>query len=194
MERRIAVEKLTRDAFAPFGDVIEAGVGPAKTVNFGMGEKWDDLATLHLATQGARVNAGLLQSRPGPFRFTQMERHLLGTQLFIPLGGKRCLVPVAPPSHLDDAQAHPIVEEVRIFLMEGHQSVNLAIGTWHYPFFPLDGPMDFVLLMRGGQIPPDYHLKSLAADGSVSVVADIPTLPKHGGWQPNTASAGGLTA
>ena len=60
---------------------------------------------------------------------------------------------VAPSS-----EKEPDPNRVEVFLMEGNQGISLYHKIWHHTPFLLDGETDYVLIMRGGNFPPDVEL------------------------------------
>ncbi len=78
----------------------------------------------------------------GPWQ--ELERHRLGTQTFIPLGGVRYVVLVA----LNDPEHDkPDLRTLEAFYVDGDQSVTLKAGVWHHGLLALDAG-DFVVLER----------------------------------------------
>ena len=146
---RLAVEPLTAEAFAPFGDVIAAASAQRQfTINGGNTERYHDLADIDPGPDGrAIVSIFRGQPRPLPFTVEMMERHPLGSQAFVPLSGGPYLVVVA------QAGDAPGVEDLRVFLARGDQGVNYARGVWHHPLLALDGVSDFLVIDRAGEGP-----------------------------------------
>ena len=96
----LTVRPLTREAFAPFGEVIEASDAAQHfTINAGNTERYHDLANIDPGPDG-RVIVSLFRGQPRalPFTVHMMERHPLASQAFIPMSGKPYLVVVAPPA------------------------------------------------------------------------------------------------
>lgn len=144
--RALAVEPLSRAAFAPFGDVIEASDAVRHfTINAGNTERYHDLAQVAPGPEG-RAILSIFRGQPRalPFAVTMMERHPLASQAFIPMSGKPYLVVVAP------AGAAPAVADLRVFLARGDQGVNYAPGVWHHPLLALDTVCDFLVVDRAG--------------------------------------------
>jgi len=137
-------EPLTAAAFAPFGDVIEAS-GEPRGINYGVTQRFHDLARLDCLEQGGRTIVNIFRSQPPafPFAVTVMERHPLSSQAFMPLSGRPFLVVVAPKGAFDRAA-------VRAFRAQPGQGVNFARGTWHHFNLALDGQSDFLVLDRDG--------------------------------------------
>ena len=143
------IEPLTREAFAPFGDVIEASDAVRHfPINAGTTERYHDLADIQLDAQGrAIVSIFRAQPRTLPFAITMLERHPLGSQAFMPLHGRPYLVAVAPRGEIFSAS------DVRVFLARGDQGVNYAAGVWHHPLLALGEISDFLIVDRAGPGP-----------------------------------------
>ena len=139
-------EPLTREAFAPFGDVIQAdGAASRFLINGGNTERFHDLARLEPG-EGGKVIVSIFRGQPRalPFTVSMMERHPKGSQAFIPLSGRPYLVVVAPPG------AMPSVDTLRVFLAAGNQGINYATGVWHHPLLALGAVADFLVMDRSG--------------------------------------------
>jgi len=143
------IEPLTREAFAPFGDVIEVSDAVRHfPINAGTTERYHDLADIQLDAQGrAIVSIFRAQPRTLPFAITMLERHPLGSQAFMPLHGRPYLVAVAPRGEIFSAS------DVRVFLARGDQGVNYAAGVWHHPLLALGEISDFLIVDRAGPGP-----------------------------------------
>lgn len=140
------IESLTREAFAAFGDVIEASDAVRHfPINEGTTERYHDLADIQLDARGrAIVSIFRAQPRTLPFAITMLERHPLGSQAFMPLHGRPYLVAVAPRAETFSAG------DVRVFLARGDQGVNYAAGVWHHPLLALGAVCDFLIVDRAG--------------------------------------------
>ncbi|NMG74423.1 ureidoglycolate lyase [Aromatoleum diolicum] len=146
---RLQVEPLTREAFASFGDVIEASDAAHHfTINGGNTERYHDLAKIEPGSDGRSI-VSIFRGQPRalPFTVEMVERHPLGSQAFVPLSGSPYLVVVAPAANT------PGVEDLRVFLARGDQGVNYARGVWHHPLLALDGVSDFLVIDRAGEGP-----------------------------------------
>jgi ureidoglycolate lyase len=146
--KTLQMERLTRAAFAPFGDVIELDGARHFAINGGTTERFHDLASVDVTEQGGRPLINLFRAQPRalPVAITMMERHPLGSQAFIPLTAGRYLVVVAPAGEFDPAR-------MRAFWTDAWRGVNYAKGVWHHPLLALDRVSDFVVVDRGGEQP-----------------------------------------
>ncbi|HHL20796.1 MAG TPA: ureidoglycolate lyase [Aliiroseovarius sp.] len=144
MNRTIATEPLTAQAFAPFGDVIEATGAADMVINEGMAERFHDRARLDFGPDG-RAGLSVFRARPRalPYRLTLMERHPLGSQAFIPMQATEWLVIVAP-----DEGGRP--GRPRAFLAAPGQGVNFLRAAWHGVLTPLSEPALFAVIDRIG--------------------------------------------
>jgi ureidoglycolate lyase len=140
---RIVARPLTADAFAPFGDVLDAHGAPDFPINAGQCDRFHDRARLEFLGEGARAGISLARSRPSalPLRLERVERHPLGSQAFLPLGADPFLVVVAP-----DADGVP--EPPLAFLTRPGQGVNYLRNVWHGALAPLGRSAGFVIVDR----------------------------------------------
>lgn len=152
--RKIKVKPLTRNNFKQYGEVI-ATEGDYKIINQGNGKKWNDLINFDMFEDSGKVNLGILRTKYLELLFNQMERHHYTSQIFISLGQGKSLVAAAPIS-----EKCPDPEKVEVFLMEEGQGINFYRKVWHHSLFPLNSKQDYILIMRGGNFPPDVELVS----------------------------------
>ena len=149
------VQPLTKEAFAPFGDVVELDGAHNFPINGGSCIRYHDLAQVQLGGETPRALVSLARAQPRelPIRIEMLERHPLGSQAFIPLPGAKAqgfdgahveyLIVVAPAGDLDPTA-------VRAFLSNGWQGVNYHRGVWHHPLLALHRVSDFLIVDRGG--------------------------------------------
>jgi ureidoglycolate lyase len=143
----LVAEPLTAHAFAPYGDVIETREDtPFQTINRGFAKRFDGVAAVDTAAEGGTTAVAIVRARPHalPFNVAMLERHLLGSQAFVPLSGQAYLAVVAP------AGALPDVSSLRCFLCAKRQGVNYARGTWHHPLLAIGAESDFLVIDRAG--------------------------------------------
>jgi ureidoglycolate lyase len=137
---------LTREAFAPYGDVIEVSDdNESMTINYGRTVRHHALAKADVTDGGGEALLSIFSSEAIelPFRVEVMERHPQGSQAFMPLSGHPYLVVVAPAGDFD-------ASKLRAFLAAPNQGVNYHKGTWHHYCLAFDGPGDFLVVDRGG--------------------------------------------
>ena len=142
----IIPKALTRENFAPFGDVIDV---PDKaqtfSINEGFTKRYHDLADVDVTQENGRTLINIFRSTPleQPVSIKMMERHPLSSQAFIPMGPQPFLVVVAPKGEMD-------ITKIEVFLASSHQGVNYHKGTWHHYCLALHQVSDFIVVDRGG--------------------------------------------
>jgi ureidoglycolate lyase len=137
------IEKLTKEAFSIFGEVVEIEGAKHYTINQGFAERFNDLAKIDVSSDGGEVNVSIFTAIPRnkPIPIKLMERHPLGTQLFYPLQNEAWLVLVC---------SDPLVENsYRLFQASGTQGVNYARNTWHHPLL-VQSTNRFIIVDRKG--------------------------------------------
>ena len=144
--RTLMIEPLTKEAFAPFGDVIETDGSTHFLINNGSTQRFDGLSQVQTASSEDRAIISIFraQALDMPLTVSMLERHPLGSQAFIPLLGNRFLVVVAP---LGDMPDHRLT---RAFVTNGRQGVNYHKGVWHHPVLTIEPVDDFLVVDRRG--------------------------------------------
>lgn len=143
----LRAEPLTREAFAPYGDVVESGAA-ALEMNAESFERFDDLCRVE--ADAGRIAISIARCRTAtalPHRIDIVERHPHGSQAFIPLTPCQMLVVVAPPGPSAD------VASLRAFASNGKQGINYHRGTWHMPLIAFDAGQEFLIIDRVGDTP-----------------------------------------
>jgi ureidoglycolate lyase len=141
----LQAEALTKEAFKPFGDVLDSQDISPELINFGNTQKFGGLTDITIIDQ-APAQISIYQSRAIelPFRIILMECHPLASQAFFPLHQRPFPVVVAP------AQKQPSSENIRVFLSNGQQGVNIAPGVWHHYQLSLDQDSRYLVVDRAG--------------------------------------------
>ncbi len=142
--RALTPEPLTKAAFAVFGDVVETDGAAPIEINQGFAHRFNALAGIDVTTNGAPVNISLFDARPRPqpIAILLMERHPLGSQLFMPLQDRPWLVVVCTDPR--DTASY------RAFTATGRQGVNYARNVWHHPLLVLGEGERFMVVDRTG--------------------------------------------
>ena len=137
----VRIERLTVEAFAPYGQLIAAGEEPADYAR-------PRLDVWHLDYRAdARTRIQIMRYHAQPMTFCRLERHVHVSEGRIPLDGARAVLAVAGAT--DEApESRPDPSSVRAFRFDGTCGILFAPGIWHsLDCFPLDSPRaDFVLL------------------------------------------------
>ena len=121
LRRRLAIEPMTAESFAPFGGLLESSAMP------------DDhrvMTPSQFECDGRTTIHTIWQPRAGR-SFSKLERHSGSRRRSFRLSGAPSVVCVAPPTDLDDPGAVPHPEDVRAFLIDPGKGFSFARGTWH---------------------------------------------------------------
>ena len=156
----LSIAPLTREAFAPFGEVITLEGAQHFPINSGTTERFHALAQVDAFEQNGQPIISLFRGQPRslPLAITVMERHPLGSQAFVPLASLETdeyLVVVAPPGGFQ-------AQHMQAFVARGFQGVSYARGVWHHPLIALHKASDFLVVDRSG---PGNNCDEVALDG-----------------------------
>ncbi|MCA1326442.1 ureidoglycolate lyase [Herbaspirillum sp. alder98] len=140
----IVAQPLSHAAFAPYGHLIAPGQ-QQRDINFGTTRRFDDVAHLDTEAEGGRVGVAIFRTdahtHRAPYPVRAFERHLLGSQSFVPMGASRMLVVLAGSGAQPDASA------IVAFVVEAGQGVTLKRGVWHHPLITV-GAADVLVIER----------------------------------------------
>ncbi len=139
----LPVAPITAAGFAAYGWLAAGGDAIGRPINDGTSRRVDGAGQLSLAVDGGTPVLAVFRAQArnprGPWR--TLERHRLGTQTFVPLGGVRCAFLVAT------GDARPEPSTLAAFVASGSQAVTLHAGTWHHGLIAVDSG-DFVVIER----------------------------------------------
>ncbi len=164
-ERRIKLEPLTKEAFAPFGNVIEIEGANHFPINAGTIERYHDLADVEVdVDNGGRAIISIMEcTRSGelPYRIKVIERHPLGSQAFIPMSPIVMIIAVSPPGDTPDLGA------IKGFISNGNQGVNYRTGVWHMPLISDRPGQQYLIVDRAG---PGQNCDEFMIDDPVVII------------------------
>ncbi len=167
---RVRSRPLTREAYAPYGEVIAAGSdGEGSAANQGTARRFDRLAPLENLRAGATANVCVFRStpwteRPVPIRL--LEKHPKSTQAFVPMNATRFLVVVATGG------ARPDSSTLAAFVATGVQGVTYRPGVWHHPLIALDHVTDFACVVWEDGTGDDCETLRLEGDERPEIELD----------------------
>ena len=142
----LEAKPITKEAFAPYGTLIELEGSESFPINGGTTTRYHALAHMDVDHRGGSPILSIFRAIAWqqPITINMLERHPLGSQAFIPMGlVTNWLVVVA------DAP-QPTAQDCRAFLVGSHQGVQYARNVWHHPLLVLSGPSDFLVADRAG--------------------------------------------
>lgn len=137
----LPLQDLAAAAFAPYGEVLELAQGAARGINAGTSLRRELPSSLDFARAGGRPALATFQARAqtlaGPW--SVLERHVHGSQTFVPLQADRWVVLVARGGDRPDPTT------LAAFAASPQQGITLAPGTWHHPLIALDAGLFLVI-------------------------------------------------
>lgn len=163
---KLPLTQPTQAAFAPFGEIITPSAVDPVSVNAGSAHRFSDLAAIDVSDGGGRVGVSIFIAQPRPATVTVelLERHPLGSQLFMPLGPFAFVVVVAirePPFTASDLTAFHIADG---------SGVNYRKGVWHMPLWALGTEGRFLVVDRIG---PGENCEEYALSGPERAVIQV---------------------
>ena len=126
----LVARPLTEEAFAPYGDVVEAPEKPGRAYF---------ATSLGNLRPHAQPRLWMLRKMPVsglPLEIKSLERHQFSSQTFVPIEIGRWLVVVAP----HHANGGPDIERAQAFLPTPYQGVSYKPNTWHGGLNVFDKP------------------------------------------------------
>ena len=160
MVETLAVEPLTKDAFRPFGHVLERHGAEQIAINDGAATRYHRLADIAVDSQGTpAISIFRATRRAMPVSIDMLERHPLASQAFMPLSAHDWLIVVA---------MSPDSAALRCFRASGHQGVQFAVGAWHFPLLILESEQDFLVIDRA-ESEGNLEVARLQPAGQVAV-------------------------
>ena len=145
----IKAAPLTKENFAPYGDVIEIDGANHFGMNDDGMERYYDLANIDIDYEagGKPVLSMTVCNKVDsmPYDMYCIERHPRGSQAFIPMTSSPLIIAVAEPSDTVD------LSKVKAFVSNGKQGINYNKNVWHMPTICLDADQTFLIVDRGGK-------------------------------------------
>ena len=145
-KRRLIAAPLTAEAFAPYGDVIEAVGPPDILVNRGRSMRYHNRTKLDCLDGAVGMSLHLSEKREAPFQINSVARHPEGSQAYIPMAGQPYLITVA-----EDENNQP--SQLVAFVASPHQAINYHRNIWHGVLTPLGDPGLFAVIDYVGSAP-----------------------------------------
>ncbi len=145
----LEVQPMTREAFAPFGEIIS------------------ERGTIEIDLDGGQAGFVTQTVEKRPMVFDFLGRHRRTEQVFSPLGGAQSIIAVAMQT---DGDA-PDPTKMAAFLVDGSCAFKLHRGTWHTSAFPVKERASFLVVDREGTLDEDYDLRDLKT--ALGVVVEI---------------------
>ena len=145
MEFIIKPEKITKDNFSEFGDLISSeNVNPID-INMGYAKRFDNLANINTLKNDGKTIVSIFSAlkRSFPLKIDMMEKHPLGSQAFMPMKETTFLAFVAPEGD------SPIINKIKSFIVPPKNGINYKPGVWHFPLISTENT-NFLVIDRKG--------------------------------------------
>ena len=162
--KEVVVERLTEEAFRPFGSVIafpERDLGkPRLEMNPDLTRipHADAWSIFDLDFDGRAGYIGWVRYYRRRFEFHTLESHVDETEVLIPYAGSASIFAVAPCTDPADSNAVPEPDSVRSFLLDGTAGVAFHRAVWHRHVYPLGEWTDLIAIL------PQGHMKTIPSE------------------------------
>ena len=145
MEKIIIPNKITKDNFSSFGDIISTKDVKPIDINEGYAKRFDDLADIDISNDEGKAIVSIFSAlkRNFPMKIDMMEKHPLGSQAFIPMKETTFLDLVPPQGDKPD------INMIKSFIVPPGIGINYKPGIWHFPLISTVD-MNFLVVDRKG--------------------------------------------
>lgn len=144
----IKVEKMSAEAYAPFGRVVGHMPGtPTK-----QGEGWTCYSPMELVDVTTSMGIGVVYCDEFPKNISSLERHVSRDEILWTTD-KEVLMMVDIPRYLGDPKARPNIETAKIFMIPPHTILIIEKGTWHSPAYSVKGSTKYYFMI---ELKKDY--------------------------------------
>ena len=146
MEKIIIPNKITKDNFSSFGDIISTKDVKSIDINEGYAKRFDDLAEIDISNDDGKAIVSIFSAlkRNFPMKIDMMEKHPLGSQAFIPMKETSFFAFVATKGN------RPDIKKIQSFIIPKQTGINLNPGIWHFPLISTKN-MNFLVIDRKGK-------------------------------------------
>jgi ureidoglycolate lyase len=148
----IRPEPLTRDAFAPYGDVLQAP---------DLIERRNFVVDLISLRPKARLNMSLVRAPiiDSTRDITELEYHPYSAQAFFPIDVESYVVLVA----LNGRNGRPSLSSLKVYIATRHQGICYRPGVWHLGMATIHRPGAFALLVHEDGMANDFVFRGVPA-------------------------------
>ncbi len=160
----VKIKKLTREAFAPYGEIIEIPNEnpkmPTEEFNY-----WPKLGTMQV---NGELQVGVSTFFKRPLRFSKMERHMDTQEIMIPLNGT-IVIPFRVCNDFNP-QSTPSTDKIDVFAVDTLHGVILKRGIWHWTPMPLEDKTSIVVIFNTGTERNDLYIHEFPSGDIVEAV------------------------
>lgn len=126
--KKIKVEKLTKQAFAPFGVYYDMSAPSGHALSGELHRFFPDRLTAY--HQGQVAFSPILVKKPSEMKITQIEYHTTTSEIIMPLNDDM-IIHVAEPS-----AGTPITDKTKAFLVPKNTLIKINACVWHLAPLP----------------------------------------------------------
>ena len=145
METVIKPIKINKNNFSKFGDLISSDNINPIDINSGYAKRYDDLANINTTKNEGTTIVSIFAAlkRTFPMNIDMMEKHPLGSQMFMPMKETTFLCFVAPEGDF------PEIKKIQSFIIPPRTGINYKPGIWHFPLISTEDT-NFIVVDRKG--------------------------------------------
>ena len=145
MEIVIKPIKINKNNFSKFGDLISSDNINPIDINSGYAKRYDDLANINTTKNEGTTIVSIFAAlkRTFPMNIDMMEKHPLGSQMFMPMKETTFLCFVAPEGDF------PEIKKIQSFIIPPRTGINYKPGIWHFPLISTEDT-NFIVVDRKG--------------------------------------------
>ena len=155
MANIVKAKVLTQQAYENYGVLIERDTSIKADVEREYLNYWGDVYDPKFDSGST---TGYLEMFRQDFLVNQLERHVTGPEIFIPVEGVSVMA-FAPAGDNNDKGAEPDPEKIEVFIVDGSQGIVIERGVWHFPPLPITAVMRFMLVVPKN-VGDDLDIKS----------------------------------
>ncbi|MFA6946850.1 MAG: ureidoglycolate lyase [Pedobacter sp.] len=152
--KEIKVSLLSRNNFAPYGQIVDLeDLGPA-TINTGVVKFWKQQVEVNF---DGEIEIGVLKVKKHEMLFDVLENHFKTPTIMMSLNGD-FLFPVAPCK--DEV---PDVDEIKVFKMKENLLYMMNSKCWHGEVYPIDKEeLTLLVFLKKGSLDDDTVFENLS--------------------------------
>ena len=136
---------INKENFSVFGDLITSNDIDPIDINAGYAKRYDNLANINTEKDGGKTIVSIFSAlkRSFPMTIDMMEKHPLGSQMFMPMKETTFLCFVAPEGDF------PEIKKIQSFIIPPRTGINYKPGIWHFPLISTEDT-NFIVVDRKG--------------------------------------------
>ena len=141
----ITPKKITKENFTKFGELITTDDIKPISINDGFAKRFDGIVNLDTSKDNGQATLSIFSAlkRTFPMNIDMMEKHPLGSQMFMPMKETTFLCFVAPEGDF------PEIKKIQSFVVPPKTGINYKPGIWHFPLISTEDT-HFIVVDRKG--------------------------------------------